>query len=47
MATPSFIDVTHHLSPETLARKGNPLKGLIDLTIDNPHLISLAKGRPS
>ncbi|KAH9848028.1 L-tyrosine:2-oxoglutarate aminotransferase [Lenzites betulinus] len=46
MATPSFIDVTHHLSPETLARKGNPLKGLIDLTIDNPHLISLAKGDP-
>ncbi|KAH9848030.1 L-tyrosine:2-oxoglutarate aminotransferase [Lenzites betulinus] len=46
MATPSFIDLTHHLSPETLARKGNPLKDIIRLTLNNPHLVSLANGDP-
>ncbi|KAI0824495.1 L-tyrosine:2-oxoglutarate aminotransferase [Trametes gibbosa] len=46
MPTPSFMDLTHHLSAETLARKGNPLKDIIRITLNNPHLISLANGDP-
>ncbi|KAI1790049.1 L-tyrosine:2-oxoglutarate aminotransferase [Ganoderma leucocontextum] len=41
-----FVDLTHHLSPETLIRKANPLKDLIRVALENPHLVSLANGNP-
>ncbi|KAH9915169.1 L-tyrosine:2-oxoglutarate aminotransferase [Epithele typhae] len=41
-----FKDMTHHLSPETIRRKPNPLKDTIRLILENPHLISLANGDP-
>ncbi|KAI0752916.1 L-tyrosine:2-oxoglutarate aminotransferase [Daedaleopsis nitida] len=41
-----FVDLSHHLSPEVLARKLNPLKEIIRITLSNPHLISLANGDP-
>ncbi|TBU22821.1 L-tyrosine:2-oxoglutarate aminotransferase [Dichomitus squalens] len=46
MGTPRFIDLTHHLAPETLARRVNPLKDLIRVAQQNPHLVSLANGDP-
>ncbi|KAI0633963.1 L-tyrosine:2-oxoglutarate aminotransferase [Trametes polyzona] len=46
MASPPFIDLTNHLSPEALARKVNPLKEIIRIALSNPHLISLANGDP-
>ena len=39
-----FVDLTHHLSPETLVRRANPLKDLIRVALENPHLVSLANG---
>lgn len=39
-----FVDLTHHLAPEVLARKSNPMKDIIRIAINNPHLISLANG---
>lgn len=44
-APPQFIDLSHHLSPETLARKVNPLKDIIRVVTNNPQLISLANGK--
>ncbi|KAI0800042.1 L-tyrosine:2-oxoglutarate aminotransferase [Fomes fomentarius] len=44
--TAHFIDLTHHLSPEVLARRSNPLKDIIRITLENPHLVSLANGDP-
>ncbi|KAI0357952.1 L-tyrosine:2-oxoglutarate aminotransferase [Trametes cingulata] len=41
-----FIDLTHHLSPETLVRRTNPLKDIIRISLENPHLVSLANGDP-
>lgn len=43
--TAQFIDLTHHLSPEVLARRSNLLKDIIRITLENPHLVSLANGR--
>ena len=40
-----FVDLTHHLSPETLIRKANPLKDLIRVALENPHLVTLANGQ--
>ncbi|EIW53725.1 L-tyrosine:2-oxoglutarate aminotransferase [Trametes versicolor FP-101664 SS1] len=45
-APPQFIDLSRHLSPETLARKVNPLKDIIRVVTNNPQLISLANGDP-
>ena len=45
MGTSQFIDLTHHLAPETIARKVNPLKDLIRVAQQNPHLVSLANGQ--
>ncbi len=39
-----FVDLTHHLSPETLARQANPLKDLIRVALENPDLVTLANG---
>ena len=39
-----FVDLIHHLSPETLSRKVNPLKDLIRVALENPHLVTLANG---
>lgn len=41
---PKFIDLTHHLAPEVLVRKTNPLKDIIRISLENPHLVSLANG---
>ncbi|KAI0672561.1 L-tyrosine:2-oxoglutarate aminotransferase [Trametes maxima] len=46
MAPSSFVDLTHHFSPETIARKTNPLKDIIRISLSNPQLISLANGDP-
>ncbi|PIL29353.1 hypothetical protein GSI_09404 [Ganoderma sinense ZZ0214-1] len=42
----NFVDLAHHLSPETLVRKANPLKDLIRVALENPHLVTLANGNP-
>ncbi|KAI0768332.1 pyridoxal phosphate-dependent transferase [Trametes elegans] len=46
MSAPSFVDLTHHLSPETLQRRSNPLKDIIRIALSNPELVSLANGDP-
>ncbi|RPD55468.1 L-tyrosine:2-oxoglutarate aminotransferase [Lentinus tigrinus ALCF2SS1-7] len=43
---PKFVDLTHHLAPEVLVRKTNPLKDIIRISLENPHLVSLANGDP-
>ncbi|RDX45554.1 L-tyrosine:2-oxoglutarate aminotransferase [Lentinus brumalis] len=43
---PKFVDLTHHLAPEVLVRKTNPLKDIIRISWENPHLVSLANGDP-
>ncbi|KAH9886292.1 L-tyrosine:2-oxoglutarate aminotransferase [Cubamyces lactineus] len=42
----AFIDLAHHLSPETLARRTNPLKDVLRIAIENPQLVTLANGDP-
>ncbi|KAJ8457538.1 hypothetical protein ONZ51_g11472 [Trametes cubensis] len=42
----TFVDLTHHLSPETLARGTNPLKDVLRIALENPQLVTLANGDP-
>ncbi|OSD00598.1 L-tyrosine:2-oxoglutarate aminotransferase [Trametes coccinea BRFM310] len=46
MSTSNFVDVSHHLSPETRARGVNPMKDIIRIALENPNLIALANGDP-
>ena len=43
-ASAQFLDLSHHLSPEVLERKINPLKEFNQLARANPHLVSLGNG---